>query len=167
LNIIDQYVNQPQCKLHDRVLPVLSNQKMNVYLNEIADVCGIHKSLTYHTARHTFATTVTLANGVPIETVSKMQGHRNLRTTQHSTMRRFWIRILVRIRNFCEINLNEVKASRKILLGTLKKKRIVSRDGLFYLYEVPGSNSDGWRIGSGLQTFTAARIWSDCSTMSD
>ncbi|WP_081483292.1 tyrosine-type recombinase/integrase [Niastella koreensis] len=56
---------------------------MNAYLKEIADLCGIHKTLTYHIARHTFATTVTLTNGVPIETVSKMLGHRNLRTAQH------------------------------------------------------------------------------------
>ncbi|WP_240348468.1 tyrosine-type recombinase/integrase [Longitalea arenae] len=54
-----------------------------LHLKEIADACGIHKTLTYHIARHTFATTVTLTNGVPIETVSKMLGHRNLRTTQH------------------------------------------------------------------------------------
>ena len=65
------------------VLPVPSNQKMNNYLKEVADLCGITKNLTFHTARHTFATTVTLTNGVPIETVSKMLGHRNLKTTQH------------------------------------------------------------------------------------
>jgi site-specific recombinase XerD len=52
-------------------------------MNEIADVCGINKILTFHIARHTFATTVTLSNGVPIETVSRMLGHKNLRTTQH------------------------------------------------------------------------------------
>jgi site-specific recombinase XerD len=56
---------------------------MNAYLKEIADVCGIAQDLTFHIARHTFATTVTLSNGVPIETVSKMLGHRNLTTTQH------------------------------------------------------------------------------------
>ena len=56
---------------------------MNAYLKEIADVCGISKLLTSHIARHTFATTVTLSNGVPIESVSKMLGHTNLRTTQH------------------------------------------------------------------------------------
>ena len=56
---------------------------MNSYLKEIADQCGITKKMTMHTARHTFATTVTLTNGVPIETVSKMLGHRNLKTTQH------------------------------------------------------------------------------------
>lgn len=82
LNILEQYANHESCKLDDRVLPVLSNQKMNAYLKEIADVCGIHKNLTYHLARHTFATTVTLSNGVPMETVSKMLGHKNLRTTQ-------------------------------------------------------------------------------------
>lgn len=83
LTIIDCYANSPQCIAADRVLPVLSNQKMNAYLKEIADLCGISKNLTYHIARHTFATTVTLSNGVPIETVSKMLGHRNLKTTQH------------------------------------------------------------------------------------
>lgn len=56
---------------------------MNSYLKEIADQCGINKELTFHIARHTFATTVTLTNGVPIESVSKMLGHKNLRTTQH------------------------------------------------------------------------------------
>lgn len=55
---------------------------MNSYLKEIADLCGIDKDLTFHMARHTFATTVTLANGVPIETVSKMLGHTNIQTTQ-------------------------------------------------------------------------------------
>lgn len=66
----------------ERVLPVLTNQKMNAYLKEIADVCGIEKNLTFHLARHTFATSVTLAKGVPIETVSKMLGHTNIKTTQ-------------------------------------------------------------------------------------
>ncbi len=66
----------------DKILPVLSNQKMNAYLKEIADVCGINKNLTFHLARHTFATTVTLSKGIPIETVSKMLGHTNIQTTQ-------------------------------------------------------------------------------------
>lgn len=56
---------------------------MNAYLKEIADLCGINKNLTFHIARHTFATTVTLSNWVPIESVSKMLGHKNLKTTQH------------------------------------------------------------------------------------
>jgi site-specific recombinase XerD len=81
--LIDKYKDHSQCFLKDRLLPVLTNQKMNAYLKEIADTCGIKKHLTFHIARHTFATTVTLSNGVPIETVSKMLGHTNLRTTQH------------------------------------------------------------------------------------
>ena len=64
-------------------MPILTNQKMNAYLKEIAGVCEIEKELTFHIARHTFATTVTLTNGVPIESVSKMLGHKNLRTTQY------------------------------------------------------------------------------------
>ena len=81
--IIDKYENHPQCLNEDKLLPILSNQKMNAYLKEIAGVCEIEKELTFHIARHTFATTVTLTNGVPIESVSKMLGHKNLRTTQH------------------------------------------------------------------------------------
>lgn len=83
LEIIDQYKEHKASIIEDRLLPILSNQKMNAYLKEIADLCGITKKLTYHIARHTFATTITLNNGVPIETVSKMLGHRNLKTTQH------------------------------------------------------------------------------------
>ncbi len=72
-----------QVQLKDgKLLPVPTNQKCNAYLKEIADICGIDKELTFHLARHTFATTITLSNGVPIETVSKMLGHRNIRTTQ-------------------------------------------------------------------------------------
>lgn len=81
--IIENYKNHPACINSGRLLPVLSNQKMNAYLKEIADLCGINKELTYHIARHTFATTVTLSNGVSIESVSKMLGHKNMRTTQH------------------------------------------------------------------------------------
>lgn len=81
--IIEKYANHPQAVNQDRLLPILSNQKMNAYLKEIAGVCNINKELTFHIARHTFATTVTLTNGVPIESVSKMLGHKNLRTTQH------------------------------------------------------------------------------------
>jgi site-specific recombinase XerD len=81
--MIDKYENHPLSNNENRLLPILSNQKMNAYLKEIADVCGINKDLTFHIARHTFATTVTLSNGVPLETVSKMLGHTNLKTTQH------------------------------------------------------------------------------------
>lgn len=81
--ILNKYKQHPQCLNEGKLLPVLSNQKMNSYLKEIADLCEINKELTFHIARHTFATTVTLTNGVPIESVSKMLGHKNLRTTQH------------------------------------------------------------------------------------
>ncbi|MDC0008299.1 site-specific integrase [bacterium] len=81
--IIEKYKDDELLKEKDLVLLVLSNQKMNSYIKEIADRCGIVKNLTFHLARHTFATTVTLTNGVPIESVSKMLGHTNLRTTQH------------------------------------------------------------------------------------
>ena len=81
--IIDKYENHPQSTNENKLLPILSNQKMNAYLKEVAAICEINKELTFHIARHTFATTVTLTNGVPIESVSKMLGHKNLRTTQH------------------------------------------------------------------------------------
>jgi len=83
LMILDNYKDHIEVKNSDILLPVLSNQKSNAYLKEIADLCGINKNLTTHLARHTFATTITLSNGVPIESVSKMLGHKSLRTTQH------------------------------------------------------------------------------------
>ena len=81
--IIEKYKNHPVCVNNGKLLPILSNQKMNAYLKEIADLCGINKELTYHIARHTFATTITLSNGVSIESVSKMLGHKSIKTTQH------------------------------------------------------------------------------------
>lgn len=81
--LLEKYEDHPQVVNQDKLLPILSNQKMNSYLKEIADVCEINKELTFHSSRHTFATTVTLSNGVPIESVSKMLGHKNLKTTQH------------------------------------------------------------------------------------
>ena len=81
--LLEKYKDHPQVVNQEKLLPILSNQKMNSYLKEIADVCEINKELTFHIARHTFATTVTLSNGVPIESVSKMLGHKNLKTTQH------------------------------------------------------------------------------------
>ncbi len=81
--IIQKYADNSVLSENERLLPVLSNQKMNAYIKEIADLCEINKNLTFHLARHTFATTVTLSNGVPIESVSKMLGHTSLKTTQH------------------------------------------------------------------------------------
>lgn len=80
--ILEKYKNNPNAVNKGKCFPVLTNQKMNAYLKEIADVCGINKKLTTHLARHTFATTITLTNGVPLETVSSMLGHKNIRTTQ-------------------------------------------------------------------------------------
>ncbi len=82
LAIVEKYKGHPQALAEGKVLPTLSNQKLNSYLKEIADTCDITKPLTFHIARHTFATTVTLTNGVPIETVSKLLGHSKLTTTQ-------------------------------------------------------------------------------------
>jgi site-specific recombinase XerD len=90
------------------VLPVPSNQKMNAYLKEIGDLCGIGKNLTFHLARHTFATTTTLAKGVPIETVSKMLGHTNIKTTQ----------IYARITD------NKISHDMAVLAGKLKEMEI-------------------------------------------
>jgi len=81
-HIIDKYRSNPQCQKKGVLLPVLSNQKMNAYLKEIADLCGIQKNLTTHCARHTFATTVTLANKISMESVSKMLGHSSLNMTR-------------------------------------------------------------------------------------
>lgn len=83
MQIVKKYENHPLCVNQNKLLPILSNQRMNSYLKEIATLCKIKKDLTFHIARHTFATTITLTNGVPIETVSKMLGHTNLKTTQH------------------------------------------------------------------------------------
>ena len=79
LYILDIYKKH---KNTNRIFPMISNQKTNKALKEIARLCGFNKKLTFHSARHTFATTITLTNGVPIETVSKMLGHNNIKTTQ-------------------------------------------------------------------------------------
>jgi site-specific recombinase XerD len=80
--ILQKYENSPVTQNLVKLLPLNSNQKMNEYLKELAGICGINKNLSMHVARHTFATSVTLSNGVPIETVSKMLGHTSLKTTQ-------------------------------------------------------------------------------------
>jgi integrase len=83
LEILERYKDHPRRVVDDKALPVSSNQKLNEYLKDIAGLCGIRKKLTYHMARHTFATTITLNNDVPIETVSKLLGHKSLKITQH------------------------------------------------------------------------------------
>ncbi|WKL45845.1 site-specific integrase [Flavobacterium pectinovorum] len=82
IELMEKYRDDPRALNNGTVFPVISNQRMNGYLKEVADICGITKTLTFHIARHTFATTVTLSNGVPIESVSKMLGHTSIRTTQ-------------------------------------------------------------------------------------
>jgi site-specific recombinase XerD len=82
IEILNRYATHPTCISRDCLLPVPSNVKLNAYLKEVADICGINKHLTFHIARHTFATTVTLNNGVPIETVSQMLGHKSIKVTQ-------------------------------------------------------------------------------------
>lgn len=82
LDIVNKYKGHPSTAVNDSLLPVLSNEKLNVFLKEVANFVGIQKNLTFHMARHTFATTVTLSNGVPIETVSKLLGHTKIATTQ-------------------------------------------------------------------------------------
>jgi len=80
--LIDKYKDDPECNADNKILPVKSNQKLNSYLSEIAVLCDINKNITMHIGRHTFATTVNLTNGVPIESVSKMLGHTSIKTTQ-------------------------------------------------------------------------------------
>lgn len=79
--IIDRYREHPYCQTHGVLLPVCSNQKMNSYLKELADICGIRKNLSTHCARHTFAT-LTLASGATIDNVAKMLGHANVNMTR-------------------------------------------------------------------------------------
>jgi site-specific recombinase XerD len=82
IEILEKYKSHPVSVNRNKLLPTFSNQKMNAYLKEIADRAQVKKHCTFHVARHTFSTTVTLTNGVPIETVSAMLGHKNIRTTQ-------------------------------------------------------------------------------------
>jgi site-specific recombinase XerD len=82
LDMIEKYKTHPKALAEGKLFPNISNQRLNSYLKEIADLCEIDKNLTFHFARHTFATTITLTNEVPIETVSKLLGHSSIRTTQ-------------------------------------------------------------------------------------
>ena len=81
--ILRKYADHPTCRKRGVLLPVPCNQKMNSYLKEIADICMIRKNLTTHLARHSYATSVCLANGVSLENVAKMLGHSNIKMTQH------------------------------------------------------------------------------------
>ncbi|MCM4156738.1 site-specific integrase [Gramella sp. AN32] len=105
MEIIEKY--KDQCACSGYILPVYSNQKTNQYLKEIAGKLKINKKLTFHVARHTFATTVTLSNGVPIETVSKLLGHSKLSTTQ------IYARVLEKKLSSDIANLEEKMAKKK------------------------------------------------------
>lgn len=82
LEIIEKYQQDLRSQNRGTVFPLISNQKINAFLKEVAVICEVKKRLTFHLARHTFATTVTLTNGVPIETVSRLLGHKSIATTQ-------------------------------------------------------------------------------------
>ncbi len=81
--ILERYKDHPECVTKGVLLPMLCNQKYNAYLKELAVVCGINKEISAHTGRHSFATSVALANGVSIENVAKMLGHSNTNMTRH------------------------------------------------------------------------------------
>lgn len=81
LQIIEKYKNHKCRLIQGKILPQHYNSHFNKYLKVIAALCGIKKHLTHHTARHTFATTVTLENDVPLETVGKMLGHKSIKST--------------------------------------------------------------------------------------
>jgi site-specific recombinase XerD len=81
--IIDKYKYDPECIEENRLVPNRSNSNMNAYLKEIADLCSIDKNLTWYVGRHTFATTVALANGLPMEVISQIMGHKRITQTQH------------------------------------------------------------------------------------
>ncbi|HLN22275.1 MAG TPA: site-specific integrase [Bacteroidales bacterium] len=116
LEIIDKYKNDPECIHENKLLPVLSNQKMNAYLKEVATIVGIKKTLTFHLARHTFATTITLTNGVPIESVSEMLGHKSIRTTQ------IYAKV---IDKKVSQDMNELR--NKLLGSTIRKQKLVKK----------------------------------------
>ncbi len=80
--IIEKYSDHPMTAVTSSLLPIIINEKLNAYLKEIANHVVIKKNLTFRMAHHTFATTITLSNGVPIETVSKLLGHTKIATTQ-------------------------------------------------------------------------------------
>lgn len=81
--ILEKYKDHPECVNKGVLLPMLCNQKYNAYLKELATICGINKEVSAHTGRHSFATSIALANGVSIENVAKMLGHSNTNMTRH------------------------------------------------------------------------------------
>lgn len=82
ISILKKYETDLECNLRQKLLPVPTNQKMNGYLKEMADLCGIKKNLSSHSARHTFASTVTLGNGLNLKAISDMMGHSSIKMTE-------------------------------------------------------------------------------------
>lgn len=105
--LIEKYSDHPMTAITSSLLPIITNEKLNAYLKEVANHVGIKKNLTFHMARHTFATTITLSNGVPIETVSKLLGHTKIATTQ------IYARVLE----------NKVSADMKVLRDRLQQNK--------------------------------------------
>ncbi|WP_267279484.1 site-specific integrase [Chryseobacterium luquanense] len=104
--ILEKYKNETECINTNKLLPVISNQKTNEYLKEIGAICEIDFDITFHTARHTFPTSITFNNGVPIETVSKMLGHKSIRMSQH----------------YAKVQETKISTDMKILKEVLNKK---------------------------------------------
>ncbi|MEM6342702.1 MAG: site-specific integrase [Bacteroidota bacterium] len=105
--IIARYADSEYRKIYGRLLPVKSNQKVNSYIQELAAICGIDKHLTFHVARHTFATTILLANDVPLETVKELLGHKHMSTTQH----------------YSKMGMKKIQRDMALLADRLKKNR--------------------------------------------
>lgn len=117
LSILEKYKNHPRAKSNHTLLPMISNQPFNFSLKEIAIICGINKNLTHHLARHTFATTVCLLNGISMEATSGMLGHASMRTTQ------IYGKILPkRISNEMQILKNKMRENEGYRLGKVNEK---------------------------------------------
>lgn len=116
LEILETYKDHPKAKRNGTLLPMLSNQRFNSYLKEIADITGVNKNLTHHLARHTFATTICLSNGVSMEATSGMLGHASMRTTQ------IYGRILPqRISNEMDLLLTKIENRKTNSLGFVRE----------------------------------------------
>lgn len=134
LDIIEKYKNHPLCLSRGSVLPVRSNQKMNAYLKEIADLCGITSELNTHKARRTFGSTVTLANDVPIHIVKEMLGHQSVQQTEEYAITEQQIvgKKMIELRN--KLNIKEpIKPEESLLiLERLEKEILIMKEKLLF-----------------------------------
>lgn len=120
LKIIEKYKNDPICLSRGSVLPVRSNQKMNAYLKEIADLCKISSELNTHKARRTFGSTITLANNVPIHIVKEMLGHQSVKQTEEYAITE-------------QMNISKEMQTLKRKLDTNNKKKKSDKDTILKL----------------------------------